>query len=174
MNDFSEIENELKRLQPLSPSTEFLQRVENAMEEEVPAEEKIVRPHAFRIHWLSLGASLAAAALVLVFLRIDFHRSPAQPQIAAQLPGPGVEAPGNQAPTRSTNLPPTFIPAGATQVVYHTRDEGLHFSGGSEQPMRRVRSRTQETLQWQNPATGASLRVSYPTEQVQLIPVSGQ
>jgi hypothetical protein len=29
-------------------------------------------------------------------------------------------------------------------------------------------------LQWNNPQTGASLRVSYPSEEVTLIPVSGQ
>jgi hypothetical protein len=37
-----------------------------------------------------------------------------------------------------------------------------------------VRSRTRETLRWRNPNTGASLRVSYPAEEVSLIPVSGQ
>jgi hypothetical protein len=67
-----------------------------------------------------------------------------------------------------------LIPSGATQVVYHKRDEGLMFVHNSEQPMRRVRSKTQETLQWRNPSTGASLRVSYPSEQIELIPVSGQ
>jgi hypothetical protein len=40
--------------------------------------------------------------------------------------------------------------------------------------MRRVRYQTHETLQWRNAATGASLRVSYPSEQVELIPVPGQ
>ena len=30
---------------------------------------------------------------------------------------------------------------------------------------------TRETLQWKNPATGASLQVSYPSEHVELIPV---
>jgi hypothetical protein len=54
------------------------------------------------------------------------------------------------------------------------RDEGLHYSEGSDEPMRRVRSRLRETSQWRNPATGASLLVSYPSEQVELIPVSGQ
>jgi len=67
-----------------------------------------------------------------------------------------------------------FIPAGATQVVYNTRDEGLHFAYGSEEPMRRVRYQTHETLQWHNAATGASLRVSYPSEEILLIPISGQ
>ena len=61
-----------------------------------------------------------------------------------------------------------------TQVVYNTRDEGLHFEEGADQPVRRVRSHKRETLQWNNPQTGASLRVSYPSEEVTLVPVTGQ
>jgi hypothetical protein len=67
-----------------------------------------------------------------------------------------------------------FVPAGLTQVVYNTRDEGLHFPEGADQPVRRVRTQKRETLQWRNPGTGTSLRVSYPSEEVTLIPVSGQ
>ena len=66
------------------------------------------------------------------------------------------------------------MPAGLTQVVYNTRDEGLHFPEGADQPVRRVRSQKRETLQWRNPGTGTSVRVSYPSEEVTLIPVSGQ
>ena len=67
-----------------------------------------------------------------------------------------------------------FVPSGATQVVYNTRNEGLQFADGSKQPLRRLRYQTQQTWQWRNPSTGASLRVSYPSEEVVLIPVSGQ
>ena len=67
-----------------------------------------------------------------------------------------------------------FLPAGGTNLVYNTRDEGLHFANGSERPVRRVRYNTQQTWRWRNPETGASLRVSYPSEEVVLIPVSGQ
>ena len=126
---------------------------------------KIVRPDRFRLNWLASGAGLAAAAVILIFARVDF-RTPSQTQnVATVSPAPTV---------RSTTVPVQFIPAGATQVIYDTRDEGLLFPRGSEEPVRRVRSRTRETLQWQNPTTGASLRVSYPSEQVELIPVSGQ
>jgi len=69
---------------------------------------------------------------------------------------------------------PNFVPAAVTRVVYHTRDEGLVFPGGQERPARRVRTAQRETLQWRDPQSSASLRVSYPTEEVTLIPVSGQ
>ncbi len=71
-------------------------------------------------------------------------------------------------------LDDAFIPAALTQVVYDRKDEGLHYTEGQDEPMRRVRSRKRETVQWKNPQTGASLRVSYPTEEVTLIPVVGQ
>ena len=70
--------------------------------------------------------------------------------------------------------PGKFIPTGVTQVVYHARDEGLVFAEGAENPVRRLRYRKRETLQWRQPDTGASLRVSYPSEEVVLMPVSGQ
>ena len=76
--------------------------------------------------------------------------------------------------TKAAAFSDRFIPSRATQVVYNTRDEGLHFAEGSPQPVRRLRYQTQETCQWRNPSTGASLRVSYPSEEVVLIPVSGQ
>jgi hypothetical protein len=165
MNDFSELEDKLKALRPIGASPELFARVENAMaDSEKFTPDNIVRPDRFRVRWLAVGAGLAAAAVVLIFSRLNFQPvAPPQNQIAGVSPAP--------APAPATS---GFIPAGATQVVYHTRDEGLHFSGDSEEPLRRRRSITQETLRWQNPATGASLRVSYPSEQVELIPVSYQ
>ena len=76
--------------------------------------------------------------------------------------------------TERSISPGRFVPAGGTNLVYNARDEGLHFADGSERPVRRVRYRTQQTWRWRNPETGASLRVSYPSEEVVLIPVSGQ
>jgi hypothetical protein len=118
-------------------------------------------------HKLSLGLGLAAAAAVLMVLaRLGMdHPTKKTPAVASM-------SPGSIAP--STGTPVEFIPTSLTRVVYKTRDEGLHFSAGFDQPMRRLRAQTRETLQWRNPQTGASLRVSYPSEEVSLIPVSGE
>ena len=165
MNDFSEIESELQKLHPVRPSAELFARVEKALVDSTHTPvDNIVRPDRFRIRWFAVGAGLAAAAVVLLFSRINFQPAARpQKQIAAVSPTPALE---------STNS--GFVPAGATQVVYHTRDEGLFFHGHAEELMRRRRSITRETLRWNNPATGASIRVSYPSEQVELIPVSYQ
>jgi hypothetical protein len=169
MNDFSELENELRKLRPAPLSGEFLGRVEKAIDDfpdQHEATGKIVHPSRFILNWVSLGFGLAAAAAFLVFAHIRIAQTPKQTdRVAKSSPVP--EA-------RSTITSSGFIPTGATQVVYHTRDEGLHFPAWSEEPVRRVRYQKRETLQWRDPQTGASLRVSYPTEEVVLTPVSGQ
>jgi len=169
MNDFSELENELKKLRPLPPSPELLLRVERALgdvAEENKSADNVVRPDRFRINWVSLGLGLAAAAVLLIVARIEINRP------AKKIPTVASLAPASR--DKAGAIDDQLLPAGFTQVVYNTRDEGLQFADGSDQPMRRVRYQTHETLQWRNAATGASLRVSYPSEQVELIPVSGQ
>lgn len=165
MNGFEDIEEQLKKLRPAPPSAELFRRIDETLAQS-PAEEKIVRPTQFRLNWLWLGTGLAAAAVVLIFLRIDLQNiSQHQGSLASISPVPSASLHA---------APATLLPTGATQVVYHTRDEGLFFPTNSERPVRRVRSITHETLQWRNPTTGASLRVSYPTERIDLIPVAGQ
>ncbi len=167
MNDFSDIESKLRKLRPVQPSADLMTRIERALAEETATATAGVLPHERRFHlnWLSLGLGLTAAtALVLfAFLRLE---GPVQKRssLAAITP----------APAFSTNSNAQFVPAGLTQVVYRTRDEGLHFPNNSGQPMRRVRSHSRETLRWRNPTTGASLRISYPSEEVSLVPVTGQ
>ena len=175
MNDFSDLEAKLKALRPAPLRDKFVARVEQAMANPAAAPttepaptDNIVRPYQFRRQWI-LGLSLAAAAAVLLLLRVNFRPPEATKRVATASP-PATVAPTGPPQSGAQN---TFIPAGSTEVVYHTRDEGLLFAQNSEQPVRRLRSITQETLQWKNPATGASLRVSYPSEHVELVPVTG-
>jgi len=171
MNDFSEIEQELKKLRPAQPSHGFLARIEQAIADPEIGEDKIIRPNRFRRNWIALG--VAAAALFLVLAQISMRHGEKQSErIAQNSPAPETRPvlSGAEGSTSANR----FIPAGATQVLYNTRDEGLHFTGGSEGPMRRLRYQTHQTWQWRNPATGASLRVSYPSEEIVLIPISGQ
>ena len=175
MNDFSDLESQLKAIRPAPLRETFVARIEQAITEN-PADAEpnnVIRPQWFRARWF-VGVSLAAAAAVLLLIRVNFQ-APQQTQRTASV-SPPPSAPPTQSAGRNLipSVPNTFIPSGATQVVYHQRDEGLLFAQNTEQPVRRVRSITRETLQWRNPTTGASLRVSYPSEQVQLIPVSGQ
>jgi hypothetical protein len=195
MNDFSELENDLKALRPARPSPVLFERVEEAMAENCRASAAAdARPS---VHWLrrfteapfrfGIGLAAAAAAVVLLIARINTDQTRNEDTELAQLPpssqtklpaapklgggGPSVSGRSGIDRSMSSNK---FVPSGATQIVYNTRDEGLQFADGSKQPLRRLRYQTQETWQWRNPSTGASLRVSYPSEEVVLIPVSGQ
>ena len=163
MNDFFEIEQELKRLRPAQPSHAFLVRVGHAMADPEIGEDKINWPNRFRRNWIALGVGVAA--LFLVLAQIKTQRGEKQSERIAQSPA------ATEPQSTSANR---FIPTGATQVVYNVRDEGLHFTDGSEGPMRRLRYQTRQTLQWRNARTGESLRVSYPSDEIVLIPISGQ
>lgn len=165
MNDFSELETQLRKLRPARPSPGLVERIERALAEPETATAGVLpRERRFHFNWFSTGAGLAAATVLVLFAVIELNRPSTKKSTVASI---------TPAPSLSTSNP-QFVPAGLTQVVYHTRDEGVHFPTNSEQPMRRVRSHTRETLQWRNPKTGATLRISYPKEQVSLSPVSGQ
>jgi hypothetical protein len=200
MNEFNEIENELKKLRPARPSPVLFERIEEALDSRADAspassepwqpkrlrqEVASTRTHSVLSYNFAWGLGLAAAAVLILFVRINLDRRQNRTERVAQTtPAPANETrlrqgdseglreqAGGQARSTSTN---EFIPAGLTQVVYRTRDEGLQFPNGYTQPVRRVRYQTHETMQWRNLATGASLRVSYPSEEVVLTPISGQ
>lgn len=165
MSDFSELENELKKLRPAQPSADLISRIESALENARVAANKIVTPERFHINWFGLGLGLAAAATFLIFARVDFRPADKTKQTLASVT-PSLRQ-------RAAELP-SYQATGLTQVVYSKRDEGLVFSPGAEAPARRVRTARRETLQWRDLRSGARLAVSYPTEEIKLIPVSGQ
>ena len=179
MNDFSELENELRKLRPAQPSPVLFERVGEALKDS-RAGTKERRSLVHRLGgletahpWWSLGFGLAAAAILILFAVVTLERRQEQQQAVAQSSRTPERRSVPLGTERSTS-PSKFVPAGGTNVVYNARDEGLHFADGSERPVRRVRYHTQQTWRWRNPETGASLRVSYPSEEIVLIPVSGQ
>ena len=176
MNDFSELEKELGKLRPAQPSPVLFERVGEALKNcrasVSDAKWKRWRFTETSYNWWSLGFGLAAAAVLVLFATVTMERRHEPQQTVAQSSA-AAETPPPVGTKRSTS-PSRFVPAGGTNLVYNARDEGLHFADGSERPVRRVRYHTQQTWRWRNPETGASLRVSYPSEEVVLIPVSGQ
>ncbi len=168
MDDFSELEAELKQLRPAAASTDLMARVERKLAEGAATRSGGVLPRRRerRVNWFGLGLGLAATAALVMLARVNVDKPvPQQPTLAV--------APSAASRVESI-LPRTLVPDGVTRVVYNTRDEGLVFPRSSAEPVRRVRSRSRETLQWKDPGSGASLRVSYPTEETELIPISGQ
>lgn len=179
MNDFSELEKELRKLRPAQPSPMLFERVEEALKESragTKERRSLVRRWGGleTAHpWWSLGFGLAAAAVLILFAAVTMERRHERQQTVAQS-SPAPQTQPVPLETERSISPSRFVPAGGSNVVYNARDEGLHFADGSERPVRRVRYNTRQTWRWRNPETGASLRVSYPSEEIVLIPVSGQ
>src|SRR5256885_9839883 len=165
MNDFSEVERELKKLRPVQPSAELMSRVGSALANSEEGTAKVIRPEQFSINWLGLGLGLAAAATFLIFARIDFHPNErTKPTIASATPS---------LQQRAAALP-NYQATGLTQVVYSKRDEGLVFPAGAEGPSRRGRTAKRGTVQWRDRRSGAPRAVSFPNEQGMLVPVAGR
>jgi hypothetical protein len=170
MNDFSELEAELKKLRARRVSPELSARIEVSLAAEAAGRGTatagvLPKQRRFRPNWFALGLGLAAAATFLMLARVNVDRPSKTTGLALLTPAPI---------TPAAKAIDSFVPSAMTQVVYDTKDEGLHFADGKDEPMRRLRSRKRETVQWKNAQTGASLRVSYPTEEVTLVPISGQ
>ena len=171
MNDFSELEAELKKLRPRPVSPDLEARIEVSLAQEEAAGRGVAtagvlpKQRRFRPNWFALGLGLAAAATFLILARVNVDRPSKATGLALLTPAPI---------TPAAKAVDSFVPSAMTQVVYDVKDEGLHYADGKDEPVRRLRSRKRETVQWKNPQTGASLRVSYPTEEVTLVPISGQ
>lgn len=164
MNDFSEIEAELKKLRPAPVSDELARRIEHAFAapEETPTAGILPRPQRRVNGWWSFALGLTGVAALLVIGLTLFDQTPMPKRVVASVKATPVTASG-------------FQPTGLTQVVYSGRDEGLVYPpDNSGAPRRRLRYETRQTVRWQNPKTGASVRVSYPVEQVVLTPISFQ
>ena len=179
MNEFSELEKELRKLRPAQPSPVLFERVGEALKD---SRAGIKERRSLARRWggleiahpgWSLGFGLAAAAVLILFAAVTMERRHEHQQTVAQS-SPAPETQPVPLGTERSISPSRFVPAGGSNVVYNARDEGLHFADGSERPVRRVRYNTRQTWRWRNPETGASLRVSYPSEEIVLIPVSGQ
>jgi hypothetical protein len=176
MNDFSELEGELKKLRPARVSAELIFRIESALADAGKSADNIIRPQSrtsgsdFQISWLGLGLGLAAAATFLILARVDLRPGD---KTKAEPAGNTLASATPTLEQRAAALP-NYQPTGLTQVVYGRHDEGLVFTRGATQPARRVWTTKRETLRWRDRETGAQLAVSYPAEEVTLIPVSGQ
>jgi hypothetical protein len=176
MNDFFELESELRKLRPAPPSPVLRERIEQSLgscrASASDAKWKFRRRFIETPYGISsLGFGLAAVSVLILFAVVTIEHLHERPEIVAQASPAPVEGPVAGGTEKS---PGRFVSAGGTDVVYNARDEGLQFADGSTRPVRRLRYQTRQTWRWRNPETGASLRVSYPSEEVVLIPVSGQ
>jgi hypothetical protein len=166
MNDFSELESDLKKLRPAPISDALFRRIERALElpNDVPTAGVLPRTQsrARASGWRAFAFGLVGVAALVVLGLTFFDQTPMTPKVVTTSATPPMAASG-------------FRPVGLSQVVYSGRDEGLVFPPDDSSPLRRrLRYETRETMRWRNAQTGASVRVTYPVEQVVLTPVAFQ
>src|SRR5438067_8108575 len=131
MNDFSELERELKKLRPVQPSARLMSRVESVLADAGENADNIIRPQSrpsgsdFRINWLGLGLGLAAAATFLIFARVDFHPADKTKQTIASAT-PSLQQ-------RAAALP-NYQGTGLLKLVSSNGNRGWDFRPGREGP----------------------------------------
>src|SRR6476659_1186672 len=114
MNDFSELEAELKKLRPRSVSPELNARIEVSLAESEAAGRGtatagVLPRQRFRPNWFALGLGLAAAATFLVLARVNVDRPSKSTGLALLTPAPIAPA---------AKVDDALVPAALTQVVY--------------------------------------------------------
>src|ERR1051325_1551193 len=117
MNDFSEIEVELRKLRPLPFRAELLSRIDKslAFESSNAARAAVLRKRrSTRTNWISLGLGLglAGAALFLMLARVNEVRQPGSEPKNVTVTKPVISSPGKSSSSQ-------FLPAGVTEVVYN-------------------------------------------------------
>lgn len=145
-NELQELEAELKRLRPVTPSRAVTAEISRALT--APPRRNL---------WAWTALPLAAMA-VGTFLLLQ----PAAPPAA------------NPAPLHTPVVAPaTFKPVSSDKLLYAQSDDGLvTLADGTT--ARRYRSSYVDSITWKNPQTQASLRWSVPRTEERVIPVSFQ
>src|SRR4029453_13268584 len=148
MNDFSELENDLRALRPSRPSPVLFERIEEAMAENRKASAAADAEWGWRVFTkiplrFGIGRAAAAAAVLLLLARVNTDQTRNEDKEIAQVSPatetkPVLPAFSGRSGVDGSMSSKKFIPSGATQVVFNTRDEGLQFADSSRQPLRRL------------------------------------
>ena len=174
MNDFSELENELRKLRPARPSPVLFQRIGEALEGYGTGASPAGQPGRLLYNWWSLGFGLAAAAILVVFAVINFQSTHDRREAIARSSAPRPETrPLPRGREQSTCAADSFLLVGPMSFTTRATKGCILLTVLSDRCGASA-TRREQTWRWRNPETGASLRVSYPSEEIVLIPVSGQ
>ena len=156
-DEFQNLEAELKRLWPVSPSRALHDRVGRELGRAA------VRHPATSVRliwWVALPAAAAVAVALLQF------SAPAPARKSTD----EVAAAGHRERAAATA---PLKPISAENVLVSASDEGLvTLDDGT--PARRERLHFVDTITWRDPRTNSSLRWSVPREEVRIVPVAFQ
>jgi len=116
MNDFSELENELKKLRPAQPSPVLFRRVEQALKDcgtgALAGTTPVRRPY----NWWWLGCGLATTGIVVLFAVISFEREHRLDTATVAQRSPASEMRPEAPGTEQSRVTGRFVPAGNCSV----------------------------------------------------------
>ncbi len=173
MNEDAEnalIENELRALQPAAVSERLAGRISDLLASPGLPPRRAAWWHrlGFARPTAALGWGLAspAMAVAVTLLIVRAH---------AGTPSPDNPTPRTSAAVESARVTPSKETRNATaaNVLHGTFDEGV-VPDGDDGLFRRVMYRSTDHVQWRNPRTGAEWEVSYPREDVLLVPINAE
>jgi hypothetical protein len=149
-NSLTELEAELKRLRPVTPSASLASRIASRMEE--PAER--------RFSWAWVALPLAAAIALGIYIN-------------GHVTTPAGESSPADSRVATAAMTPTYKPVSAQNILYDQRDEGLvTLADGST--ARRIRNSYVDTITWKDSRSQASLKWSVPRTEERVVPVTFQ
>ena len=155
-----QLEAELTRLRPITPSRALVRRIETEL-----ATASVPRRTIPWFEWC-LAAALPAAALIVLLLT-QFPRAGDARVNSGATPNEPLSVAGGS--FREGALKPVA----AEKVLVSADDEGLVTLADGTQA-RRERLRYVDTITWKSPRTNASLTWTVPREEVRVVPVAFQ
>lgn len=185
IEDFTPLEQQLRALRPPTPSPALERRLAEALREPSPRARSWWEWLGFHHAMAAFGWGLVVPSAAAVMAVTLFHLAVVTPGPSdANRPAPREAPTARETPTVYPAKPAAGVAGAAdgsedvqdgnaSTVLYETSDEGIVLTG-TRQPARRIRYRSEDTLQWRNPRTGASIQVSYPREEVVLTPISAE
>ncbi len=157
-DELSQLEAELKALQPAAPSRRLTAGLQAALASAPAA----TASRSSRLYWWWAAALPAAAAITLSLVYFSSARISAPDALVTTQP---------PAATKSGGLAGAPLkPVAAEKILISASDEGIVTLDDGTQA-RRERLRFVDTITWRNSRTNASLTWSVPSEEVRVVPV---
>jgi len=156
--ELADLETELKRLRPRAPSESLLGRIGRELDGATPkptdTAARSYRTATTWTHWKWLGwpAAVAAAVFALVAVGVLGLRP-------------------DRAPAAPTTVAADYVPVRADNVLYEVRDEG-YVTLDDHTPAQQVRLRYLDTYTWKNPKNNASVKWTFPRDEIRIVPAS--
>ena len=169
MSEFTEndsLESGLRRTRPVAPPARLASAISASLEPPTPVRPEGVRSRFVRVSlWASWSVTAAAAAVAIAVVLREPRAVQGEPS-------------GTAALQQQATTPDPAQPAGSFKVMpvnwagylFNARDEGIVFLDDGR-PARKVRYEFVDTFELWAPGGAGKVNVSYPREEIRMIPI---